>query len=598
MALQKPLFLLWYAQQAAESSASELLGVSLHGLLLDSTVAGYICVIPWLAMLVAVWVTIPERVMRRVLNTYFVVMAIVASLLVAFDIGLFRYWGFRLDSTILPYLATPKEAAASATASDILPSVVLFVAYAALLIVLWRWCSRIYKPYRQNILSRVFSTVVMIGVGGLLFLAIRGGVGTAPANVSKVYFSSNMFLNQAATNPTFSFLSSASRSELREGDYRYFSDEECRQQLLALRGEPQMGADSLQVLSTQRPNVVLVILESFGRTITDESINGEEVTPHLNALKREGIWFENMFANSFRTDRGTVAIMSGYPTHPTVSVMKYPQKAHTLPAIARSLQGEGYFTTFTYGGDANFTNTISYLYGTGVERINDQHNLPIEAPLAQWGYDDNAVCPYFADEVLELAAGNKPFFATLLTLSSHEPFDVPYSKFENKILNAAAFTDECVGRMIGKWRESPAWDDMVVVLIADHSLAYPSELQAGELQRQRIPMLWTGGAISEEYRGLAIGTYSSQADLAVTLLRQMGVECSDFALSHDILDSRIPHFGFWSFNNGFGVISADGYVRYNATSNSIIESEGSNTESLTLGGKAMVQTMHQDLLQR
>ena len=174
---------------------------------------------------------------------------------------------------------------------------------------------------------------------------------------------------------------------------------------------------------------------------------------------------------------------------------------------------------------------------------------------------------------MELAAGNKPFFATLLTLSSHEPFDVPYSKFENKILNAAAFTDECVGRMIGKWRESPAWDDMVVVLIADHSLAYPSELQAGELQRQRIPMLWTGGAISEEYRGLAIGTYSSQADLAVTLLRQMGVECSDFALSHDILDSRIPHFGFWSFNNGFGVISADGYVRYNATSNSIIESE-------------------------
>ena len=595
MALQKPLFLLWYAEQAAEASSAELLGVSLNGLLLDSTVAGYISAIPWLIMLVAEWIAIPDKAMRRVLNTYFVIIALVASLMVAVDLGLFRYWGFRLDSTIIPYLATPKEAAASVTWSDLWPAVLLFVLYAALMIAVWRGVTKIYRTERASILRRALHTTIWIVVGGLIFLAIRGGTGTSPANVSKVYFSDNMFLNQAATNPIFSFLSSASRSELKEGDYCYFSDEECERMFEQLQS-PQADADTTAVLNTTRPNVVLIILESFGRTITDEVIDGKEVTPHLNALKSEGIWFENLFANSFRTDRGTVAIMSGYPTHPKVSVMKYPQKAHTLPAIARSLHAEGYTTTFTYGGDANFTNTISYLYGTGIERVTDQRTLPLNVPLAQWGYADDVVCEYFADEVLELASAEKPYFATLLTLSSHEPFDVPYSAFENKILNAAAFTDECVGKMIERWKQSPAWEDMLVVLIADHGIAYPEEFQAGELPRQRIPMLWTGGAI--EQGGMVVENFASQADLAATLLRQMDIATDGFEFSKDIFNPALPHYGFWTFNNGFGVISQEGYVRYDCTNNTIIESEGDKVEQFTLDGKAIIQTMHKDLLAR
>ena len=595
MALQKPLFLLWYAEQAAEASSAELLGVSLNGLLLDSTVAGYISAIPWLIMLVAEWIAIPDKAMRRVLNTYFVIIALVASLMVAVDFGLFRHWGFRLDSTIIPYLATPKEAAASVTWSDLGPAVLLFVLYAALMIAVWRGVVKIYHSAKANLLRRALHTAIWIVVGGLIFLAIRGGTGTSPANVSKVYFSDNMFLNQAATNPIFSFLSSASRSELKEGDYRYFSDEECERMFEQLQS-PQADADTTAVLNTTRPNVVLIILESFGRTITDEVIDGKEVTPHLNSLKSEGIWFENLFANSFRTDRGTVAIMSGYSTHPKVSIMKYPQKAHTLPAIARSLHAEGYTTTFTYGGDANFTNTISYLYGTGIERVTDQRTLPLNVPLAQWGYADDVVCEYFADEVLELASAEKPYFATLLTLSSHEPFDVPYSAFENKILNAAAFTDECVGKMIERWKQSPAWEDMLVVLIADHGIAYPEEFQAGELPRQRIPMLWTGGAI--EQGGMVVENFASQADLAATLLKQMDIATDGFEFSKDIFNPALPHYGFWTFNNGFGVISQEGYVRYDCTNNTIIESEGDKVEQFTLNGKAIIQTMHKDILAR
>ena len=595
MALQKPIFLMWYAERAAEASASDLWGVVWNGLLLDSTTAGYIAVLPWLAMLIAVWVKIPERVMQRLLTIYFAIMALAVALIVAVDMGLFRHWDFRLDSTIIPYLRTPKEAAASITWGDLWPTLILFCLYGALLFAAWRPVTKIYRVVKQSLKQRIVSTFAMILLGGFIFLAIRGGVDTAPANVSKVYFSDNMFLNQAATNPVFSFLSSAARSELKDSDYRYYSDQECAEILSALteKGEP-----SEMVLNTERPNVVLIMLESLGRTVTDEVVDGRVVAPRLQEIKAEGIWFENMYANSYRTDRGTVAVMSGYAAHPVVSVMKYPQKAHTLPAIARSLRDAGYATSFMYGGDANFTNTISYLYGTGVEKIVDKAQMSFDAPTNKWGYADDVVCPYFADEVIRLSQEGRPFFATLLTLSSHEPFDVPHAAFENKILNSVNYTDQHVGAMIDRWRQSEAWDNMLVVLIADHGMPYPEELTTGSLERQRIPMIWTGGAISKA--GMEVDTFCSQADLAVTLLSQMGIAHDEFTFSHDIFNPQTPHYAFWSYNNAFGVVDAEGHTIFDCTRNAVIDSsaEAAAAERQTRDGKAIVQSIHQDIRKR
>ena len=597
MALQKPLFLIWYAERSAEATAAELWGVSWHGLLLDSTTAGYLSVIPWLLMLITVWIAIPERVMRKVLNTYYLIVSLIVALGVAADIALFRHWGFRLDSTVLLYLKTPEEAAASITWNDLWPALLLLIGYSALMFFALRPTSKIYRAERPSPIRRFSAMLTMLLLGGFLFLAIRGGTGTAPANVSKVYFSDNMFLNQAATNPIFSFISSATRSELKEGDYRYFSDEQCEMTFSAIKGNSDITATTSH-LTTQRPNVVLIILESLGRTVTDEIIDGREVTPNINRLRREGIWFENIYANSYRTDRGTVAIMSGYPTHPKASIMKYPQKAHTLPSIARALQQEGYATSFTYGGDANFTNTISYLYGTGIEQVIDERSLSFNVERdTKWGYDDDLVCQYFADKVLALAGGIEPFFATLLTLSSHEPFEVPHNAFGNKILNAAAFTDHHVGLMIDKWRANKEWENMLVILIADHGMPYPETVTIGDEIRQRIPMIWCGGVIDQS---LEVDTFASQADLATTLLHQMGIPTDDFAFSKDIFDSTLPHFGFYTYNNGFGIASPEGFVRHDCTRDALVESRGEEQtiEEFTTYGKTLVQTLHKDIIKR
>ena len=584
MAIEKPLFLLWYHAQAAEASAAELALVVWNGLKLDQTVAGYITALPLLVVLAALW--IPGRWSRSVLKGYLLVIAAVAATAFAANLALYEYWAFPLDSSVLQYLASPKEALASVTAGQLL----LQLLVAAAVFGGMAWCYlrvlRLYDPARRST-HRAGSTLVLLLAAGVLFLPIRGGVSVATANVSKVYFSGRMFLNHAAVNPLFSFLSTLSDGDDALYEYEFFPEPERAAIFEPLRGDLPAGIGTDTLLRTRRPNVVLFLVESFGRSTVDERVGGEPVAPEFQRLKGEGVYFDNLFANSFRTDRGTVAVLSGFPAQTKMSVMKLPVKSQRLPSIARSLRREGYATSFYYGGDLNFTNTASYLYGTGFDRLTWQKDLHFDAPTSKWGYADDVVIDAFTDHVLAEAASQRPFFAAMLTLSSHEPFDVPFAKFDDPMLNAMAFTDACLGRFVERVRQTPVWDDLLVILIADHAYPYPYGIANSDALRHRIPMLWLGGAVR---RPAVVETYGSQSDLAATLLAQLGIAHGDFLFSRDLFDPARPKFGYWCFNNGFGVADAGGTTLFDCTSARVISPD--STAAQLRDGKAMLQTTY------
>ena len=584
MAIEKPLFLLWYHAQAAEASAAELALVVWNGLKLDQTVAGYITALPLLVVLAALW--IPGRWSRSVLKGYLLVIAAVAATAFAANLALYEYWAFPLDSSVLQYLASPKEALASVTAGQLL----LQLLVAAAVFGGMAWCYlrvlRLYDPARRST-HRAGSTLVLLLAAGVLFLPIRGGVSVATANVSKVYFSGRMFLNHAAVNPLFSFLSTLSDGDDALYEYEFFPEPERAAIFEPLRGDLPAGIGTDTLLRTRRPNVVLFLVESFGRSTVDERVGGEPVAPEFQRLKGEGDYFDNLFANSFRTDRGTVAVLSGFPAQTKMSVMKLPVKSQRLPSIARSLRREGYATSFYYGGDLNFTNTASYLYGTGFDRLTWQKDLHFDAPTSKWGYADDVVIDAFTDHVLAEAASQRPFFAAMLTLSSHEPFDVPFAKFDDPMLNAMAFTDACLGRFVERVRQTPVWDDLLVILIADHAYPYPYGIANSDALRHRIPMLWLGGAVR---RPAVVETYGSQSDLAATLLAQLGIAHGDFLFSRDLFDPARPKFGYWCFNNGFGVADAGGTTIFDCTSARVISPD--STAAQLRDGKAMLQTTY------
>lgn len=584
LALQKPVFLLWYASLVADAEVTELFKVISSGISLDMTMAGYVCALPILFVICSVW--FGHKVWKRLCRWWVLLATALIAVSFAVNLGLYEYWRFPLDGSILQYLATPKEAMASVTAQMFIIQTVVAVVYFALMALVCSKVVNVFEPQSGGKWGRkIIQSVVLIIIFGLNFLAIRGGLTTAVANVSKVYFSDNIVLNHAAVNPAFSFISSVSSGD-DLSRYDYFEQSECEANFAQIMAQ-NTASPTTKLLNTSRPNIVMIIAESFGRSTTDEIIGGKAVTPEFQALKERGVWFENMIASSFRTDRGVLATLSGLCAQPTMSVMKYPQKASRLPSIAGLLRDIGYSTAYIHGGDLNFTDMAGYLYATGFEQLVALKDLSFDAPTSKWGYADDVLADYFIDFIKAKSEDSDPYFAVWQTLSSHEPFDVPIDEFEDKMLNSMHFADSCIARVVKSLEQSEEWNNTLVIIIADHAYLYPYGIAASAVTRHRIPMLWLGGAIDE---ARTVDNYCSQTDLAATLLSQLGLDHSRFTMSRNIFAPEAEQFGYYTFNNGFGVVNSAGATIYDCTTNQAI-SENPSEKDITKG-KTLLQTTY------
>ena len=319
-----------------------------------------------------------------------------------------------------------------------------------------------------------------------------------------------------------------------------------------------------------------------------------EVTPNLTRLASEGVYFSQCYANSWRTDRGMVSILSGWPAFPDNSVMKMASKVKSLPSLAASLKRVGYTSSFLYGGDVDFTNTRGYLYSTGTETIISEDDFTEEERgSSKWGVCDSITFDRLYD-MLQQYGPSKPWFVSFLTLSSHEPWTVPMpTKFDDEILNAFYYLDHCIGRFIERLRQTPIWNNTLVILLPDHGIKY-KDIDETKPLRAHIPMIWTGGAVS---RQRTIGLLCNQSDLAATLLGQMGIGHVDYPFSRDILS---PEYGYRQFvmhthTDGFSVIDSTGFHAYDLHSERVLVG---NDGLAVKKGKAVLQHTSADLRQR
>lgn len=480
--------------------------------------------------------------------------------------------------------------------------------YASLLYVIFLWVQKgtwksMKLPYRRLSVSGV-----MLLLTGLLFIPIRGGFTVSTMNTGKVYFSSNQRLNHAAINPAFSLMESLSKQKDFGSQYRFMEAAQA-DELMKTLVDP-MVLDSTAVIpdtlrtalfKTERPNVVFVILESFSSRLMT-SLGGEpDIAVHMDSLAKEGVLFTNFYANSFRTDRGLVAVLSGFPAQPTTSIMKYPRKTQHLPAIAGSLRDAGYQTKYYYGGDADFTNMRSYLISSGFEGIVSDEDFSVSERLSKWGAHDHLVFNRLLEDIkagpADSAAAKSahPFFKVLQTSSSHEPFEVPYRRLANDRLNAFAYTDSCVGDFVKRFRELPQWENTVMVLVPDHVGAYPEYLDNLSIERYQIPLLLIGGAIAEPRR---IDVYASQHDIAATLLAQLSLPHQEFTFSKDILNPASPHFAFFTVPDAFGMVTPDNQLMFNCEANATAVDEGTAKGKNLLPGEAYLQKLYDDIAKR
>lgn len=569
-------------------SVADAFEVAIYGLPLDFAVAGYFSIIPLLLTIATIIKPLP---LKRVISWYCAIISIPIALALISDLTLYPFWEFKLDASFLIYIDSPANAIASISTWHL---VALVAVFAIIVYVIHKLLAATYRKEFTKCTRPIMTSFASIVLGGVLFLGIRGGVTESTNNIGTVFYSDRQILNHSALNPIFSFLYSVGKMEDYSSLYKFFDEKECRELIKNTYQADQSITDTL--LTTTRPNIIIILMEGMSAHFIEKLGGMSDITPNIDKLIDEGILFANCYANSYRTDRGIICTLSGYPSFPKTSVMKSTIKSQKLPSIAQSLGKAGYTNTFLYGGDINFTNMNGYLYSTGYHRtIADKDFTAKEQATHRWGVGDDITFNKLYDIVMEQT--DEPWSITYLTLSSHEPWTVPYNRIPNdEIANSFAFTDEHLGTFIEKLKTSGKWDNTLVVCISDHSVAgYPKGIKQTDRERNHIPLLMLGGAIKAPAR---IEKLCNQTDLAATLLAQLNLPVEEFTFSRNVLGANYKNpSAYHSYNNGISLIDSTGYTVYDLDSHSILHEQPQDSANIRLNkAKAILQSTYDDFI--
>jgi len=586
------IFLLMQFKEMVRYSFADIIQTFLHGFKMDLSVTAYILILP--LFLGAFWFVFAGKWYQKFMKIYSAFLIIFFTLLVLGDAVVYSYWGYRVDFSVVAYLRDPKDAFASASTLQLIGGVSVSAVLIYLQLKGLKWfIKRFYSfvPERRFVLLK---TSLVIILTGLLIVPVRGGFGVAPLNAGHVYFSEHLFLNHAALNEVWHFGHSTAYLKPLKNPYEFTSKEEALgnfKNLMLDEGKTTM------LLNTQRPNILLIIVESFGSEIISAREGDSVVAPRFNSFIPEGIYFSNFYATGSRTDKAIPAILGGYPNLPTIQVIREPKKTQSMPGIFKMLDSAGYKTSFWYGGNINFANINSFITTTGFKEKVTIDNFERKYRNSKWGAHDHVVFERLYDSLLSV---KEPFAYALLTLSSHEPFEVPMkpvfkgnsilSRFKNSIY----YTDKSLGEFLDRAKNTEWWKRTLVIIIADHCRRNSETIPAYSETIFRIPMLWLGGAIA--VKDTVISKPCSQFDLPATLSAQLNLP-DVFPFSKNILSDGVKDFAFYTYNEGFAFITDSSKVIYDIRLNGPVEKSG-NWEIAEKYGKSFLQVLFDDYLSR
>jgi phosphoglycerol transferase MdoB-like AlkP superfamily enzyme len=585
-------FLLVQYHSSFQNGFLPLTGTFLSGIRLDISTTGYYMIIPLLVIIPGIFFN--GNWYRSFLRWYTYALIVLSSVIIVSDANLYSYWGFRMDYTPMMYLKTPGEAMASV--STLTMVLYLFAILLMSLISIYLYNKLIDRQFNnfERVRLWVPGVLFFLILWGALLIPIRGGFGVAPINAGTVYFSKNMFLNHAAINAVWNVGTSAFTQKPVNNPYIFGEQQSGQIMVDSLMADKGI---SLKVLNNERPNVIMLVLESFSGYLIGPMGGDSLITPEFNRYSKEGILFSEFYATGTRTDKAMPAILNGYPAQPAQSIIKEPKKSQSLPSLVRILNEHGYNSSFWYGGEINFANFNSFVIGSGFNEIITKNNFDPADYNSKWGVHDHILFEALKDSMRNV---QEPFMKVILTLSSHEPYDVPMenvfagSDVITKYKNSVYYTDKALGSFLDWAKGTEWWNNTLIIMVADHARIY-DDMPNFKQNVFRIPMLWIGGAL--EKKGLKIEKLGSQTDIPVTLLNQLGIGCI-FPFSKDLLSDKSKSFAFYTYNEGFGFITDSSAAAFDLKSRTPVMSDGKDPLSAENNGKAFLQVLFEDYLKR
>jgi phosphoglycerol transferase MdoB-like AlkP superfamily enzyme len=553
----RAVFILVNVWLGKDKDLSSALPALFHGLRMDLSVSGYL-----IALMVILW-ALQQRIRKSGLNllhrSLHVFFICIATLICMGNVLIYGFWGSMLNYRALTYLTDPQEVAMSLTP---LQSIAVLLAFTLTLWAALRLFRRLV-PSKLPVSGLRLHTVFLLSVLllGMSLLAIRGGLQKNPMNESLVYFSPDIDCNSAAVNPIWhlAYDVSGATADTRN-PFAFMTAEAADKALAGFRAHRMEEAP--HILTSDRPNIVIILLESFTADIVGAMGGDSGVTPFLDSLIAQGLLFDSIYSSGFRTDQGIVSVLNGWPATPFHSIMRSVEKCRKLPSLSKSLDSLNYTTSFYYGGESNFSNMNAFLLEQGFSKLVDQRDFDDDVPRGQWGVYDREV---LLRQSAELDGEQQPFLSVLMTLSNHEPFDVPGPPvFEGdsapaRFRNAAHYTDESLRTFFADASKKSWYRNTLFILAADHAHELPRGRYVLYPEGRHIPLLFYGPVLSDAVTGTRCGTIGGHHDIAATLLPQLGIPADAFKWSKNLLAPSSLSFAYLPYENYLTWIGRDGW---------------------------------------
>ena len=561
--LTRLVFLLYYVNvlRLEHIPFPEVLEVFWYSMKLDLATTCYILIFPFFISVFQCFLKF--RWLNRVNQIYTGLVIFLYSLTTVAEMGIYAEWKTKLTYKVIKYLYHPSEIYNSVeTGTFILLVFMLFFIFSAgLLLYLKVFFIKVEVKKRS-----IFAALIYIVITpALLFIGMRGGVQQIPINQSESYYSDHNILNIAAVNNAFNLYISVFENlpNFARNPYVFMDEKKARKIVRELYATPKDS--TINVLTTKKPNIVLIILESWSADLIEDLGGNPGITPEFKKLEKNGILFDHIYATGSRSEQGMASIFGGFPAHPVSCITVQPDKFVKLPSLPQLLESNGYTTSFYFGGQLIYGNIKSYIMYNGFDKIMEVYDFPEKFPRGKLGIHDEFTLGYMLND---LRGMKRPFFSSLFTVSTHSPWDQPFPKLlkwgdnEREYINAAYYTDHCLGEFFRNAVKEPWYSETLFILVADHSHNSYRNWHGESMEYHRIPLLFLGGAIKKEFQNTRCHKLGNQHDIAATLLAQLDIPPTAFKWSKNLLNPYSPEFAYYSTEDGVGWIRPYAYYTY------------------------------------
>jgi len=563
------LLLLWRNRElAAGMPLGELLHALATGVRFDLVIAGYLLLVPALALLA------PRGLRPRL---PWVALLSASTALIAFagvvEPEFYHEFHTRLNSLAVEYLRADPT-----TVTSMLWYGFPVLRYLALWLVLTLAAGGCYRALARRTGSAgavapwparaAVCALVLVLLGGAARGTLRFG---PPLRWGDAFHSDFTFANHLGLNGVFTFAKAVAAADPDRGAawLRAMPAEEALAQTraLVLTGDDRLvDPQHAPLLREHRAtdsgvdNIVFIILESFAGQFVGALGHPGGVTPEFDRLAGEGVLFERFFANGTHTHQGMFASVACFPNLPGFEyLMQMPEGMQRFSGLGNLLAPRGYSDLYVYNGSFSWDNQNGFFGNQGFRHFVGREDY-VEPRLDDptWGVSDEDMFARAASELSALPA-DRPFFAVLQTLSNHTPYHLPeplpFAPVRrggaiDQRLTAMKYSDWALGQFFARVRREPWFGRTLFVVAGDHGFGIPNQATDIDLARFHVPALLLGPGIRGRF-GARRATVASQVDLVPTAVGQLGGSFVHQCWGRDLL--ALP-----ADDPGFAVIKPSG----------------------------------------